>query len=194
MKTSWRDLCKTSWRRLEDVFKTFWISLEAVLKMSLKTSWRRLEDVFARYLKDVLQTYDQDVYVGLDQDVLKTSSEDVWVKRIFSSWSGHLEVALKTSSGDEDERRPQDVFKTSSSRRMFAGLVLLDETNIFEIGVKQKELFQFNCCITVVFNWVYYNSQKYFCKEKYFFVILRHRPNRHKFRHFARSDLGWIIL
>ena len=42
--------------------------------------------------------YGQDEYIGLDQDVLKTSSED------------------------EDERRLQDVFKTSSSRRMFAGL------------------------------------------------------------------------
>ena len=28
---------------------------------------------------------------------------------------------MKTSSEDEDERRLQDVFKTSSSRRMFAG-------------------------------------------------------------------------
>ena len=30
-------------------------------------------------------------------------------------------VLIKTSSEDEDERRLQDVFKTSSSRRMFAG-------------------------------------------------------------------------
>ena len=44
--------------------------------------------------------YDQDEYIGLDQNVLKTSSED------------------------EDERRLQDVFKTSSSRRNFAGKVL----------------------------------------------------------------------
>ena len=34
-----------------------------------------------------------------------------------------LEDVLKTSSEDEDERRLQDVFKTSSSRRMFAGSV-----------------------------------------------------------------------
>ena len=31
------------------------------------------------------------------------------------------EYILKTSSEDEDERRLQDIFKTSSSRRMFAG-------------------------------------------------------------------------
>ena len=31
---------------------------------------------------------------------------------------------MKTSSEDKDERRLQDVFKTSSSRRMFAGLRL----------------------------------------------------------------------
>ena len=41
--------------------------------------------------------YDQDVYVVLDQDVLKTSSKD------------------------KAKRRLQDVFKMSSSRRMFAG-------------------------------------------------------------------------
>ena len=67
------------------------IRLENVLKRSLqdvlKTSWRCLEDVFARRLEDVLKTYDQDDYIGLDQDVLKTSSEDVWVRRISLSWS-----------------------------------------------------------------------------------------------------------
>ena len=87
-----------SWRRLQNV---------------LKTSWRCLEDVFARRLEDVLKTYDQDDYVGLDQDVLKTSSEDVWVRRIFSSWSRRLEDVLKTSPEDEDERRLQHVFKTN---------------------------------------------------------------------------------
>ena len=30
---------------------------------------------------------------------------------------------MKTSSKDEDERRRQDVFKTSSSRRMLAGSI-----------------------------------------------------------------------
>ena len=96
---------------LENVMK---MCLQDVLKMSwrrlqnfLKTSWICLKDVFQEVLKtfwrrfeDILKTYGQDEYIGLEQDVLKTSSE---VK---------------------DERRLQDIFKASSSRRMFAGLVL----------------------------------------------------------------------
>ena len=52
MKTSWRYLCKRSWRRLEDVFKTSWTRF-------CKTSWRRFEDVLKtswRRLEDVLET------------------------------------------------------------------------------------------------------------------------------------------
>ena len=111
LKASLQDVLKMSWRRfcrrLEDVLKTSW-------RRFGKMSWRCLEDVFARRfddvlntflqdvlkmsskrLEDFLKTYSQDGYIGLDQDVLKTS------------WR-HL---LKT----------KDVFKTSSSRRMFAG-------------------------------------------------------------------------
>ena len=95
LKMSWRRFCKTSWRRLENVLKTSWQDV-------LKTSWKRLEDV--------LKTYGQDEYIGLDQDVLKTSSEDVRLRRTYSSWSRHLEDVFKTSSEDEDERRLQDVF------------------------------------------------------------------------------------
>ena len=70
----------------------------------------RLENVLKISLQDVLKTYSQDEYIGLDQDVLKTSSEDVRLRRTYSSWS----------------RRLEDVFwrrrrKTSSSRRMFEG-------------------------------------------------------------------------
>ena len=82
LKTSWRRFCKTSWRRFEDVLAR---RVEDVLKMS----WRRLDDWSRR-----------------PEDVSKTSSEDVWVRRIYSSWSSCLE----------------DVFwrrKTSSSRRTF---------------------------------------------------------------------------
>ena len=81
------------------------------LEVVWKTSWRWLEDVLARRLKDVLkmswkrledifEMYDQEKYTGLNQDVLKMSSED------------------------EDERYFQNVFKMSSSRRMFTGLFL----------------------------------------------------------------------
>ena len=66
MKTSWRDLCKTSSRHLEDVFKTSWTSLKDVLKTSwtsledvlktfCKTSWRHLEDILKMCWQDVLK-------------------------------------------------------------------------------------------------------------------------------------------
>ena len=112
-KASWRcleDVLKTSWRCLEDVFarhledvlKTSWRCLEDVLK----TPWRCLEDVFPILLEDVLKTYDQYEYIGLDQDVF-------W-RRISIANMFVLKSLLKTKT--------KDVFKTSSSRRMFAGL------------------------------------------------------------------------
>ena len=112
-KTSCRHVLKTSWRCLEDIFgrrleevlKTSWKCLEEVFARRRedfsKTFWRRLGKTSWKYLEDVLKTYDQGDCIGLDQVILKTSSEDVWVKGIYSSW-----------------RR-----KTSSSRRMFAGAV-----------------------------------------------------------------------
>ena len=80
MKTSWRDLCKTSWRCLEDV---------------LKTSWRRLEDVWPRR---IYWSWPRRL-----EDVLKTSSEDVRLRRTYSSWWRRLEDVFwrrrrKTSS------------------------------------------------------------------------------------------------
>ena len=102
LKMSGRRFC----RRLEDVLKTF---LQG--RRLGKTSWRRLENI--------LKTYGQDEYIGLDQDVFWR--EDEWLRWIYSSWSRRLEDGFKASSEDEDERRLQAVFKTSSSRRMFAG-------------------------------------------------------------------------
>ena len=86
-----------------------------------------------------MKTYDQDKHIGLDQDVLKTSSEEVWLKRIYLSWSRGLEDVLKTSSEDKDERRLQDVFNTSSSRQMFAGITLNEEMNNIVKIVKSLE-------------------------------------------------------
>ena len=86
------------------------VCLENVLKISLqvflKTFWRRLEDVLKtswRRLEDVLKIYGQDEYIGIDQDVLKTSSEDVRLRRTYSSWPRRLEDVFwrrrrKTSS------------------------------------------------------------------------------------------------
>ena len=121
---------------LQDVLKTFWRRLEEDV---LKTSWRCLEDVFARRLEDVFKTYGQDKYIGLDQDVfwrrkakanilvlIKTSwrrLEDVFWRR---KAKANIFVLIKTSSEDEDERRLQDVFKTSSAR-MYAGIILYFE-------------------------------------------------------------------
>ena len=106
LKTSWRRFGKRSWRCLENVLKTLWQDV-------LKTSWRRLEEVWTRR---IYWSWPRRL-----EDVFKTSSEDEWLIRIYSSSSRRLEDVLKTSFEDEDERRLRDVFKTSLSRRMFAG-------------------------------------------------------------------------
>ena len=129
LNMSLQDVLKMSWRRLQNVLKTSWKCLEDVFQDALKTFWRRLEDDLARRLADVLKM--------LLQDVLKTSwkrLEDVWSRRLYWSWPRRLEdvfwrrkakadifVLIKTSPEDDDERRLEDVFKTSSSRQMFAG-------------------------------------------------------------------------
>ena len=115
LKKSWRHLCKTSWRCLEDAFVR---PLEDVLKMSWrrlsKTFWGCLKDILTRLeevlktcwkrLEDVLKTYNQDEY-WIVQDILKTSSEDVWLRRICSSWWRRL----KTSS-EERQKKTKDAF------------------------------------------------------------------------------------
>ena len=83
LKTYWRDLCKTSWKRLEDVFarhsedifKTSWRRLENVLKTSwwritktiilvlINTSWTRIEDVFWRRRRKTSSRRVQDVLI-----------------------------------------------------------------------------------------------------------------------------------
>ena len=96
--------------RLEEVFAR---RLEDVLRRYCKTSWRRFGKTFWRSMTktNIL--------------VLITTSwrrlEDAWLRRTCSSWSRRYEDGLETSSQDEDEKRLQDVFKTSSSRWMFAG-------------------------------------------------------------------------
>ena len=73
-----------SWKRLEDVLKTFSKHLEDVLKMSwkrlediLKTSWRRLEDVLKMSWRRL---------------------EDVWPRRIcWSWWRRRQGVFIKTN-------------------------------------------------------------------------------------------------
>ena len=54
--------------------------------------------------------YDQDEYIGFDRDVLKTSSQDLWLRRIYLSWSKRLKDILKKYSEEKDKGRLQDVF------------------------------------------------------------------------------------
>ena len=80
---SWKGLEDIFTKCLEDVFKTSW-------RRFYKTSWRHFKEPW----RDVLKTYDQNEYIGLDQDVLKTSSEDVCVRWIYSSWSRRRLISI----------------------------------------------------------------------------------------------------
>ena len=96
LKISLQDVFKTSWWRLEDALKTFFHDV-------LKTSWKYLGDVLKTNILVLTKT--------------KTSSKEVRL-------SEHIRLDqdfLKTSSEDGDKRRLQDVFKTSSSGRIFTG-------------------------------------------------------------------------
>ena len=96
LKISWRRFCKKSSRCLEDVLKMFF---QDVFYMF----WKRLEDV--------LKTSGQDECVCLEQDVLKTSSEDVWLRLIYSSWQKNV---LKTSLWRFLKTKTKDIFRTFS--------------------------------------------------------------------------------
>ena len=118
-------------------------------------TWRR----FSRRLEDVLKTSSkrlEDVLKTFLQEVLKTSwkrLEDVWPKRIYWSWPRYLEdifwrrkakanifVLIKTSWRRLLKTKTKDVFKTSSSKRMFAG-TSLDSTFwvTWRKGMKTRE-------------------------------------------------------
>ena len=77
--------------------------------LSSKTSWKRLEDVFTIRLPEIssrrLARRLQDVFKTCLQDVLQLCLEDVLEDKKMLHW-----------------RRLEDVFSTSSPRRMFAGL------------------------------------------------------------------------
>ena len=87
--STWWYIWKTSWKGLEDVFKT---SLQDVFK----TFWRRLEDVFKTFLQDVLKKFWkclQDVWPRwICSEVLKTSSDDVWLGKANLSWWKYNEI------------------------------------------------------------------------------------------------------
>ena len=114
---------KTSWRRLEDVFR---------LRLQ-KTSWRRLQDVliktnmfaldlplqktFSRRLQDVLVKTNIFVLAIRLQDVFKTFSRRL--QDVFKTFSRRLQDVLQKRLQDifkTSSRRFEDVFKTSSRR------------------------------------------------------------------------------
>ena len=100
-------LSKTSSRRLQDVFSVTLF----VFQDLLKTSWRRLEDVFAI------------IFPKRSSRRLARRLQDVFARRLAIMSSRRLQDVL------EDKtmlhwRRLEDVFSTSSPRRMFAGLKL----------------------------------------------------------------------
>ena len=79
----------------------------------------RLENVlktFSKRLEDVLKTYDQDEYIGLDQDVF-------W-RRVNKA---NIFILMKTSWRRLLKTKTKDVFRTSSSRQMFAGKALINK-------------------------------------------------------------------
>ena len=107
--------------RLENVI--FARCLEDVLKMSwrrlAKTSWRCLEDVFARYLEDIFKTSSRrpgKTSWRRLENVLKTSSRHTTKTNIL--------VLIKTSWRRLLMTKTKDIFKTSSLRRVFAGIKL----------------------------------------------------------------------
>ena len=91
--------------RLEKVLKT---SLQDVLKMSFKTfsqsvlkmSWRRFEDVLKTSWRLMTKTS--------KLVLIKTSSGDVWVRWMYSSWSRRLEDVFWRRKRNTPSRRLQD--------------------------------------------------------------------------------------
>ena len=89
-----------SWRRLEDVFKTF-------LQDVLKTSWRDFKDVLKTSWKRMTRTS------------ILVLIQDVFWRRVSKA---NIFVLMKTPWRCLLKTKTKDVFQTSSSRRMFAGL------------------------------------------------------------------------
>ena len=119
LKTSWTSLEDFFARSLEDVLKTSkkylsnmsWRSLEGVLRMSLrrfcKTYWRRLEEILKTSWKRMTRTS------------ILVLIQDVFWRRVSKA---NIFVLMKTPWRCLLKTKTKDVFKTSSSRRMFAGL------------------------------------------------------------------------
>ena len=90
--------------------------LQDVFKTSSRRLPRRLQDVFKTCLQDVLQL------------CLQTSSRRLGRQK---------NVTLTTSS-----RCLQDVFSTSSPRRMFAGMFVLSKWYIYNLAYQERKLYK----------------------------------------------------
>ena len=103
LKTSFQDVLKMSWRRLQKDLKISWRCLEDVsarrLEEVLQTSWQDILKTSWKRLDDFLKTYGKDEYVGLDKDVF-------W-KRMTKA---NIFVLIKTSWRRVLNRNTKDVF------------------------------------------------------------------------------------
>ena len=98
LKTSLQGVLKMSWRRLEGVLNAFFQDiLKASWQEVLKMSWRHLEGVFKtswRRLEEVWPKWKYWSWPRRLEDALKTSSEEVSLRRIYSSWSRRQDKCL----------------------------------------------------------------------------------------------------
>ena len=103
-----RNVLNASQRRVNKNSLTWWYILKTSRRYLCKTSWRCFEDVFKTSwtrLENVLKRSWRRMAKRNILVLIKTSSEEVRLRRTNLSWW----------------RRLEDVLKTSSSRRMFAG-------------------------------------------------------------------------
>ena len=117
LKTSLQDILK-SWRRLQNVFKTSWRCLEDVFerhledvlaRRQLKMSWRRLQNI-KTFFQEVSRTSWRRMAKTYKLVFTKTFPEDVWLRRIYSSWSKRLEDVFWRRRRKTSSTRLQDVF------------------------------------------------------------------------------------
>ena len=93
---------------LQDVLKTFWRRVENVLK----TSWRQMTKTNILVL-------------------IKTSSKDVWLRRIYSSWSRRLEdVFWRRRRVTSPRRLHQDECLLGTVERLIIYVFVINDTNI----------------------------------------------------------------
>ena len=130
-------LIKTSWRRLEGVFRLHLqktssrrLDYNQYIRLGHRSSSRRLQDVLktsSRRLQDVFKTSS-----GRLRDVLKTSSRHL--QDIFKTSSRHLQDVFKTfwrRLQDVLQRYLQDVFKTYHQVKLFLLTRLWEAFNTF---------------------------------------------------------------